>query len=182
MLTLRASEKTRRHWPHAFEAVFMLTLGAHLKLSFGVRNLDTEPITFEEAFHPYFAVHEVRETTLSGLGGQTYRDRLEEGAPGTERPAGPDLTRPIDRIYTGTRPRCVLTDPRLRRRIRIEKIGAADTVVWNPGSKRSRAIEDLGDEEWPGFLCVEPANIGEHAVTLEPGKFHEMQMIVTPEA
>ncbi|KAL6502390.1 hypothetical protein OROHE_024668 [Orobanche hederae] len=41
--------------------------------------------------------------------------------------------------------------------------------VWNPWEKRSKAIADLGDEEYKNMLCVDAAAI-EKAITLKPGE------------
>lgn len=42
-------------------------------------------------------------------------------------------------------------------------------VVWNPWDKKSRAIADLGDEEYKHMLCVDAAAI-EKQITLKPGE------------
>lgn len=43
------------------------------------------------------------------------------------------------------------------------------SVVWNPWEKRSKAIVDLGDEEYKQMLCVNGASI-EKPITLKPGE------------
>jgi glucose-6-phosphate 1-epimerase len=42
-------------------------------------------------------------------------------------------------------------------------------VVWNPWDKRSKTIQDFGDEEYKQMLCVEPAAV-EKPITLKPGE------------
>lgn len=42
-------------------------------------------------------------------------------------------------------------------------------VVWNPWEKKSKAIMDLGDEEYKQMVCVDGAAI-EKPITLKPGE------------
>ena len=60
----------------------------------------------------------------------------------------------------------------------IEKRGSNSTVVWNPWQAKASALDDLGwdrgADAWPHFVCVEPANAAENAVTLPPGAVHTM--------
>jgi D-hexose-6-phosphate mutarotase len=51
-------------------------------------------------------------------------------------------------------------------------------VVWNPWSEVCRAIPDLGDEEYLKFVCVEPANVMDTAIELEPGARHTLSMSI----
>jgi len=41
------------------------------------------------------------------------------------------------------------------RRVVIEKVGAASSVVWNPWAEKAAAMVDLGDPAWRGMVCVE---------------------------
>lgn len=50
---------------------------------------------------------------------------------------------------------------------------------WNPGVAKAAAMADFGDE-WSQMICLEAANIGDHAVTLQPGEGHLLSQRVTP--
>ena len=78
-----------------------------------------------------------------------------------------------DRVYLDTTTACIVDDPLLARRIRIEKRHSRATVVWNPGREKARAVPDIGDA-WRSFVCVETANCGPHAVHLAPHARHAM--------
>jgi glucose-6-phosphate 1-epimerase len=80
----------------------------------------------------------------------------------------------MDRTYQNTAATCVIEDPGLKRRIIVEKNHSQATVVWNPGETRAATFKDLGVGNWPSFVCVETANCVETAVTLAPGRTHEM--------
>jgi len=56
----------------------------------------------------------------------------------------------------------------------VSKTNSADTVVWNPWAAKASAMADLGDDEWPGMLCIEGANVRDAAVVLQPGESHTM--------
>jgi glucose-6-phosphate 1-epimerase len=50
-----------------------------------------------------------------------------------------------DRVYFDTPGRCAIEDRGWRRRVVIEKVGAASSVVWNPWAEKAAAMVDLGD-------------------------------------
>jgi len=43
-------------------------------------------------------------------------------------------------------------------------------------------MADFGDDEWPGMLCIETANVGDAAVTLRPDDRHTMTAEISVEA
>jgi glucose-6-phosphate 1-epimerase len=51
-------------------------------------------------------------------------------------------------------------------------------VLWNPWDKRSKIMQDLGDEEYKHMLCVEPAAV-EKPITLKPGEEWKGKMELT---
>jgi D-hexose-6-phosphate mutarotase len=61
----------------------------------------------------------------------------------------------------------------------VEKGGSQTTVVWNPWIAKAAAMADFGDDEWPKMLCVETANAGANAITLEPGKTQSMRAVIS---
>ncbi|HQY32887.1 D-hexose-6-phosphate mutarotase [Actinotalea sp.] len=154
-------------------ATYRITLGAALGLELAVRNVAAVPVGFEAALHTYLAVSDVRDVAVTGLGGARYLDRL----------GGPDLVRQdvdvlrltgeTDRIYQGTDATVVVHDAAAARRLAVAKAGSASTVVWNPWAATGEAMADVGPA-WSSMLCVETANVREHAVRLAPGTEHVM--------
>ncbi|MDR2973722.1 MAG: D-hexose-6-phosphate mutarotase, partial [Propionibacteriaceae bacterium] len=65
-------------------------------------------------------------------------------------------------------------DSQLDRSLVISKTGSDTTIVWNPGADKTRGFPDFGDDEWRGSLCVEAANMGSAAITLQPGAVHTL--------
>ena len=116
----------------------------------------------------------MRDVRVLGLEGTGYLDKTEGMArrPGAPEPAA--ISAETDRVYLDTTATVTIEDPGWGRRVVISKTGSATTVLWNPWSAKARAMPDFGDDEWPGMLCVETANVGAQAVTLAPATTHLM--------
>jgi len=181
-LTLQLeSDNASPVWPHHFHADLRVSIGSVLKIDLVVNNVDQAAFTFEAALHTYFAVSNIEHVTVSGLEHTLYLDKVD----GASRQQG---SHPIafagetDRVYLDTTAPCFVHDGGLARRIKIEKRGSGSTVVWNPWIQKARNMADFGDDEWPGMLCIETANVGKSAVRLRPGDRHTMSATITVEA
>jgi glucose-6-phosphate 1-epimerase len=157
-----------------FEASYRVAVGSSLVLVLEVRNPGTAAYSFEEALHTYFAVQDVRAIEIHGLEGTAYLDKVGGTTKRTQGPEPIRFTAETDRIYLDTQGACTIHDPGLRRRVVVRKSGSDATVVWNPWVAKSKAMPDFGDDEWPGMVCIETANVNVHAVTLAPGGRHTM--------
>jgi glucose-6-phosphate 1-epimerase len=165
-------------WPHAFRAIHRITVGSTLTMALEVTNTGADAFSFEEALHTYFAVHDVREVTITGLEHTEYLDKVAGFARKNQGSDPIRFTGETDRVYLKTTTDCVINDPGARRRIAIRKTGSDTSVVWNPWIDKARAMPDFGDDEWPAMLCVETCNVNVHARTLAPGASHTMTAIV----
>ena len=58
--------------------------------------------------------------------------------------------------------RSAIEDRGWRRRVVIEKVGAASSVVWNPCAEKAAAMADLGDPAWRGMVCLETGNVADN--------------------
>lgn len=137
-----------------------------LELTLEVTNHGAQPCRYEAALHTYLAVSDIRQATVTGLEETDYLDAVAEFARCRQGPESIRFTGETDRLYVDTGATCVVDDPGWRRRLIVEKTGSAATVVWNPWVDKARALADLGDDEWPGFVCIETCNVGPHAVSL----------------
>lgn len=180
VLTLESNEKTRASWDHDFTARYTITIGRTLNLALQVTNNGTTPFSFEEALHTYFRVHDIHQARIDGLSGTCYLDKTDALKQKLQPAGAIEITSETDRVYLNTVSRCVIHDRGGRRRITIDKEGSQNTVVWNPWINKSRAMADFGDDEWPGMLCVETANVGCGQVTLQPGASHTMTATIEP--
>jgi len=155
------------------------TVGRTLGMDLEVRA--KTPFTFEEALHTYFAVADVRHVSVEGLANTDYLDKVENFKRKTQSPEPIRIAGETDRVYLNTTSTCVVRDPGLGRTITVEKEGSGTTVVWNPWIAKAKAMPDFGDDEWPGMICVETANVGDGAVRLEAGRSHLMKVRIRVE-
>jgi glucose-6-phosphate 1-epimerase len=129
--------------------------------------------------HTYLAVADVGQVRVTGLEGAAFVDEADGSARKREGSAPVRVQGETVRIYDHRDAPCVVEDPGQRRRLEVTKTGSASTVVWNPGPERARSLPDLGDDEWPDFVCVESGNVGGGgAIHLAPGGCHRLAVSV----
>jgi glucose-6-phosphate 1-epimerase len=183
--TLAPSEMSRHFGCGDFRLAYEMIFGAgdansqSVTLRLTVANPGKAPLEFEEALHTYFHVAEVTKSPITGLESAKFLDKTDAMREKTG-PAGPLLvTSWTDRVYPANTATTHIADSGNARTITIAKTNSATTIVWNPWDKASAAMADLGPNDWPGFLCVETANTGAQAITLQPGGAHTMQVVLT---
>lgn len=160
-------------WPHATPLEIRYTLGEALEIELLTRNASDAPVVIGEALHTYFAVSDVRGVTVEGLDGCEYLDKVDGGQ--RKRQAGAiAFTGETDRVYLGTGADCLIVDPGLKRRIRIEKQGSRSTVVWNPWDEKARRLGDMAEDGHLGMVCVESGNAAEDVAAVPPGGEHRL--------
>lgn len=179
-LGLADSPPTRALWPHPFRLELTVSVGARLDIALAAHNPGPQPYRFGGALHSYFTVGDVAQIQILGLEGASYLDQLT-GA--THAQAGPiTVAAEVDRVYRDTAATCAIDDPGLGRRITVAKAGSRSTVVWNPWAEKARRLSDLGDDEYPQFVCVETALAHEDSVELAPGASHTLRAIISAAA
>lgn len=180
-LELASDETSRRLFPHDWRLRYRITAGRTLGLSLTATNTGTTAFPVSEALHTYLAVADVHAAEIDGLAGLTYIDRNEAQGfhtlpiPPRSRQSGPvAFATEVDRHYLDAADPALVRDRRWHRTIRMTRRGSRGTQVWNPWIDKARRLADLGDHEWPGFICLEAANAFEGAYTLAPGESHEL--------
>ncbi|MEW6159344.1 MAG: hypothetical protein AB1813_18110, partial [Verrucomicrobiota bacterium] len=104
-----------------------------------------------------------------GLEGTQYLDKVLDFAPRTESAEAIRIAGEVDRVYLDTTGPVQILDPRLRRKIIIEKSGSDSTVVWNPWIAKAQQMPDFGNDEYQQMICVESGNVARNKLTLLPG-------------
>ena len=171
---LEPDDTTRTLWPHDFRLRHRVRIGRTLELTLVAENPSRAAWVFQEALHTYLRVGDVEAAAVEGLAGVSYIDKAD-GMARKRQGAEPVRLRGLtDRVYLATESPCVVADPVLGRRVRVDKRGSRSTVIWNPGLETAGGMADLGPEAWRIMLCVETANAADDAVRLEPGGRHEM--------
>ena len=174
VLSLEPNETSRALWPHQWLLHLTIQVGSALEMKLEVRNEGDVPFRYEEALHTYLAVSDVRKIQIEGLNQTRYIDKMDGAKHKIERAESIRIIAETDRVYLDTQATCIMRDA--NRRIAVEKSGSDSTVVWNPWVEKARALNDLGDDEWPRFVCVESGAIGENARTLNAGESHVLTL------
>ena len=158
-LSLGDSAATRQWWDQRFEALLLieLTPGA-LQVELVVRNTDSKPLLFTGALHSYFAVSDVAQARLLGLGGSAEWNAVTDG----HATAAPELrfVGEFDRVYSAAPAGYELLDG--PHTLSIEQdMDWTQTVVWNPGAAKCASLSDMPADGWQHMLCVEAAQVYE---------------------
>jgi glucose-6-phosphate 1-epimerase len=160
-------------WPARFRLIYTVSFGATLGLRLAVQNPGSEAMTFEEALHCYFAIADIGAVSVMGLGGCRFIDKTDGMRRKGQRAAVLRFSRETDRVYLDAPDRLAIVDPG-RRRITIDREGAASAVTWNPWAAKAAALGDLGGDLWRRMVCVESGNIADNAVELAGDSEHVM--------
>ena len=101
----------------------------------------------------------------SGLNNVTYLDKADEGKFKTETNQVIEFTGETDRVYKdggkNNNP-IVINDS-----IQVNGSNAMpDVVVWNPWAEKAKATADIGEHNYPKYVCVEIGHVG-NAVKLD---------------
>jgi glucose-6-phosphate 1-epimerase len=171
-----------RFWPEPFRATYTVVLSQTLSLRLAVQNRARHPIVFEEALHSYFAISDIAGVAISGLAGAVYIDKTSAAQRKQQTPPLATISAETDSVYLDTPRQCALEDKGWRRRVILEKDGAASTVVWNPWAEKAAAMADLGASAWRGMICVETGNVADNEVRLAADAEHEMTTMISVQA
>jgi glucose-6-phosphate 1-epimerase len=172
-LGIRDDAATRAIWNHAFDLELLVTVGKTLTLALTTHNTGDTQMQLTQALHTYFCVGDIAQTTVQGLDGVAYLDKVQNFAPCQQRGVV-RFNDETDRIYSDTTADCLIEDTAGERLIRVAKQGSTSTVVWNPWSEREKAFADMAAGEYAHMLCVETCNAGPDQVTVMPGGAHTL--------
>lgn len=180
-LSLGPTDLSRSLGYDHFRVAYQLTLGRELTMRLTVGNEADEPLRFEEALHTYLHVGEIEHARIHGLVDTEFLDKPDNFAHKQQTEQVLVLHGETDRVYLNTTAAVAVDDPVLHRRITVAKSNSNTTVVWNPWSALAAKLPDMNPDGWHRMLCVETANAGENAVTLQPHEAHVMEATVSAE-
>jgi glucose-6-phosphate 1-epimerase len=176
--SLTNDAEMRTQWPSDFSLQASLHIGRTLDLCLKTTNTGSRAFPVTEALHTYLRVGDIRQVTVRGLDGQSYRDTV--GTVTTRHQEGDIvIDREVDRQYDSRGP-VVVEDRALKRQIHIANEGSNTVVVWNPWIEKSTRLADLPNNDYPRFLCIEAANVGP-AIMIDPGQTHEIRTQISVE-
>lgn len=170
--SFQSNAETLALWPHDFRLSLEFVLGSTLDIRWEVENTGTLPFNFEQALHPYFPIENIHLASVTGLQGALFIDKTDAYQRKTDTADAVVFSQETDRLYLHTTSDCFVSDPASGRELVVSKTGSSSSVVWNPWIAKAAALEDLGDDEWQNFVCVEQVNAAEDALTLPAGGSH----------
>lgn len=162
-----------------FSANYIVTVSQTLEAELIVKNEAREEMIFEECLHTYFEVGDSTAIFIKGLSGTEFLVRSPEVRRNKDTDPQIRINSEIDRIYLNTTAAVEIIDPRLGRKIHVEKENSLSTVVWNPWIEKSQRMPDFGDDEYQRMVCVESGNVAENQVKLAPGQTSRMKLRLT---
>lgn len=180
-LLLTPSETSRALGFDHFRVVYHLAIGRELSLKFTVASDAETPLVYEEALHTYFAIGDIRQTSVSGLEGVEYIDKRDGGTVKVQTEDPLVLTRDTDRVYLDTESTCVIDDKANARQITVAKSNSSTTIVWNPWAELTAKMADMEPSGWQTMICIESANAADASITLSQGELHHMGCVISVE-
>ncbi|GJL75522.1 D-hexose-6-phosphate mutarotase [Nitrosomonas sp.] len=168
-LGLTDTPETREIWPHAFELTQEIVVGDSLNLTLITRNTGSELFSITQAFHTYFKVGDITQTSVMGLQDCTYTDKVDNSAE-KKQEGVVTIASEVDRIYHNVSNTMIIDDKALDRCIQILSQGNKTAVVWNPWEKISAEMADLEDADYKRLLCVETTNAASDVIAIAPGQ------------
>lgn len=178
---LTPSEASRALGFDHFRVSYRLVIGRTLTMQLAVTSDAETPLLFEEALHTYFAVGDIRETSVTGLDTVEYSDKRDGGALKVQSDDPLILIRDTDRVYLNTETTCVIDDKVNARKITVAKENSATTIVWNPWADLTAKMADMEPDSWKGMICIESANAGDASITIAKGEAHHMRCTISVE-
>lgn len=171
-LMLNDDAASRAQWPHAFEAHVAVRLQpGSIEVTLTITNTGATPFSFSTALHTYLRVNDIRQVQLLGLQDVHYQDATDNCMVRSQQEAQLLIPGEVDRVYMNPPATLQLLEPG-RAPLCISQRGFTDTVVWNPGPDKARALADMPDQDWLHMLCVEAA-CATTPITVAPGAFWE---------
>jgi len=168
-LNLSDDEDTLKLWPHKFNLTITVRLTEQsLFQELKVDNRDDHTFEFTALFHTYFTVDDIKTTRVSGLNNVTYVDKVDGAKIKTETNKVIEFTGETDRVYKdgGKNGNPIVINDR------IQVTGSStvsDVVVWNPWQEKAKAAADIGEHNYPKYVCVEVGHVND-AVKLDPNQ------------
>lgn len=104
-LVLEDTPKTKKSWDHSFHLEYTVSIKGtketqQLCLQLAVHNNSNEkPFSFTTALHTYFRIIDVTKTTVHGLKGLSYIDKVNKATKTEETNECVSFTTETDRVY-----------------------------------------------------------------------------------
>lgn len=151
LLSLKNSTQTEKYWSKAFT----LELNLHLGKTCTAELSSSGDFEATSALHTYFAVDDIANVVISGLG----KEYIERLANENKSKIDGEMTfnQEVDRVYTQPENITLIKDG--TRTIKLTHINHSDVVTWNPWLEKAKSTNDLTDDSYHHFVCAETCRI-----------------------
>lgn len=167
------TDSNTEFWPHACDVKLEITVGTSLNIALITENQTDHDITINQAFHTYFKVADINNTSVTGFDGKTYIDKLDDSKEKLQQ-GDVIISALTDRVYLDVSGRVSINDTGNNRHIVITSEGSNSAVVWNPWIEQATDMGDFGDDEYKNMICVETTNTADDCVTIAAGKTYRL--------
>ncbi len=120
-----------------------------LELELKIKNTGSKSFSFTGGLHPYFKINSRKEISILGLNDLEYIDSF----PNIESPFNLNGESLIERLYISNSNINFYNGTNL---LSLKSKGFDNWMIWNPGKDGSKLINDLPDNDWDKFICIEP--------------------------
>lgn len=165
-------------WPYkAKVSISYQCTKSGISVCFKVFNLGDIPFPFTAGLHPYFKLNNLLEASVIGLEGSSCLNVYDAEQTRFENEKLVFDQRPFETCFRGT-PSLVLSEYG-KSKLQLESTGFTHWMIWNPGEHGALTLNDLPDEDWQQFICIEPI-LGEQTI-LNPGEAFTGTLEITTE-
>lgn len=157
------SADAQKKWPFDFGLVYSVTLSkSKLEVQLHVQNKGDKPFDFQCLFHSYFTVKDISKTTVAGLKGATYVDKMKDAKTFSEDSDDIAITAETDRVYTtaGSSLPPIVVKEGGKDSLVTTRDSLPDATVWNGWVDKLAAMGDFEPKDgWQRYLCIEPGHV-----------------------
>lgn len=151
-LSVSDSPQTRIWWDHRFLLDMTLNFTPEVCELLLTANGN---FTATAALHSYLWTPNIHTTQVNGVGKQAYDTVAGKIVQRLLQPL--TLNGEFGAIFSCPDKQTVLSDG--TRTVTLTHINNSDVVVWNPWQRRAQQIDDMPDDGWRSFICLETAAI-----------------------
>ncbi|WP_017446361.1 D-hexose-6-phosphate mutarotase [Gayadomonas joobiniege] len=169
-----SNEETQTLYPYSFEAEYKIQLNHQIELALTAINLSDTLMPVSFALHSYHPVADIETVYIDGLHYTTYLDNTAQLAAKIQQ--GPvHFSGELDRIYLN-----VAEQQRIQSKtpIVLRSKNCHSAIVWNPGPEKAAQLIDLGEQNYPSFVCVERGNAFSDSWYLAPKEKRQAELLI----
>lgn len=148
-----------------FTVTMTLQFDRYLDMHLHVKNESEQALPFSWALHSYHPVTNIHDTAISGLSGTQFVDKVANRPEATQE-GQVKINGVIDNVYEKVPYIQTITTAS---DIHIEGSNCDTAIVWNPGPELCEQMNDLPDDAYQQFVCLERGAAFADSWNIEPG-------------